>query len=431
MTDAPPVSNLARYGALLEKPLFFLIALFCFASASTALTGLMNSSFYLAVILWTGWLLCMRPVLPWRSGIFRLFMLLVLVFVASLLLNGDWLVNNLNEFKKDYLKPLLVFLMACSFIRREQQARIILLGFALGFALRSLLLLAYYGLDLAWLAPYRRGYAMDAVFYLPLTSVLLLFGQDWLSRRWRVLLAVMWGVEMLNLVLHQSRTPLLAIIASLLLLLLLNGSWRKSLLLLLGCVISAAGLFAAKPELWQRYASTFRSDTYQQDPALLERQGIWVATGYLIRQQPVLGYGPGWRKLALLVRNKPLLKYLQAGSHPRNRSGYLYFTKRGYPYGKANPHSLYLQVALETGLCGLLVYLSFLLTILWLSFRQVWRKTVRHPVAGSLLVIIPAFLLVGFANGMWANAVLLMMLAGMLLVPQAAPRSGSSSGKLA
>ena len=88
-------------------------------------------------------------------------------------------------------------------------------------------------------------------------------------------------------------------------------------------------------------------------------------------------------------------------------------------------------MALEIGLCGLLVYLSFLLTILWLSFRQVWRKTVRPPVAGSLLVIIPAFLLVGFANGMWANAVLLMMLAGMLLVPQAAPRSGSSSGKLA
>ncbi len=429
MTDTLPSSTLARYGALLEKPLFFLIALFCFASASTALTGLMNVSFFMAVILWTGWLLCVRPTLPWRSGIFRLFVLLVLVFVVSLLLNVDWLANNLNEFKKDHLKPLLVFLMACSFIRREQQVRIILLGFALGFALRSLLVLAYYGLDLAWLAPYRRGYAMDAVFYLSLTSVLLLFGQDWLSRRWRVLLVVMWGVEMLNLVLHQSRTPLLSIVASLLLLLLLNGSWRKSLLLLLGCVISAAGLFAAKPELWQRYASTFRSATYQQDGALLERQGIWIATGYLIRQQPVLGYGPGWRKLALLARDEQLLQHLQAGTHPRNRYGYAYFTERAYQYGKANPHNLYLQVALETGLLGLLVYLSFLLALLWLAFRQVWRQTVRHPVASSLLVIIPAFLLVGFANGMWANAVLLMMLAGMLL-SQVVHRSSPSSEKL-
>lgn len=431
MTDTLPSSSLARYGALLEKPLFFLIALFCFASASTALTAVMNSSFYLAAILWTGWLLCVQPALPWRSGIFRLFLLLVLVFVISLLLNGDWLANNLNEFKKDHLKPLLVFLMACSFIRHEQQVRIILLGFALGFALRSLLLLAFYGLDLAWLAPYRSGYAMDAVFYLSLTSVLLLYGQDWLSRRWRVLLAVMWCMEMLNLVLHQSRTPLLAIVASLLLLLLLNGSWRKSLLLLFGCVIAAVGLFVAKPELWQRYASTFHSATYQQDGSLLERQGIWVATGYLIRQQPVLGYGPGWRKLALLARDEQLLQHLQAGVHPRNRYGYTYFTERAHQYGKANPHSLYLQVALETGLFGLLVYLSFLFSILWLAFRQVWRQTIRHPVASSLLVIIPAFLLVGFANGMWANAVLLMMLAGMLLMPQRAPRSSPSSGKLA
>lgn len=429
MTKTFPSSSLARYGASLERPLFFLIALFCFASASTALTAVMNSSFYLATILWAGWLLCVRPALPWRSGIFRLFMLLVLVFVVSLLLNGEWLANNLNEFKKDHLKPLLVFLMACSFIRREQQVRIILLGFALGFALRSLLLLAYYGFDLAWLAPYRRGYAMDAVFYLPLTSVLLLFGQNWLSRRWRMLLAVMWGVEMLNLVLHQSRTPLLIIVASLLLLLMLKGAWRQCLLLVLAGVIAGMGVSVVKPELLQHYTSAFRSSTYQKDGSVLERQGIWVATSYLIRQQPVLGYGPGWRKLALLARDERLLQYLQSGTHPRNRYGYVYFTERAYQYGKANPHSLYLQVALETGLCGLLVYLSFLLAILWLAFRQVWRHTVRHPVASSLLVITPAFLLVGFANGMWANAVLLMMLAGMLL-PQVS-RSGSSSGKLA
>lgn len=430
MIDTLPSSSLVRYGTLLEKPLFFLIALFCFASASTALTAVMNSSFYLAAILWAGWLLCVRPALPWRSGIFRLFMLLVLAFVISLLLNDDWLTNNLNEFKKDHLKPLLVFLMACSFIRREQQVRIILLCFALGFALRSLLLLSYYGFDLAWLAPYRRGYAMDAVFYLPLTSVLLLFGQNWLSRRWRVLLSVMWCVEMLNLVLHQSRTPLLVIIACQLLLLLLNVSWRKSLLLMFGCVIAAVSLFAAKPELWRRYASTFHPVTYQQDIAFLERQGIWIATGYLIHQQPVLGYGPGWRKLALLARDEKLLKHLQEDTHLRNRYGYSYFTERAYQYGKANPHSLYLQVALETGICGLLVYLSFLFAILWLAFRQVWRQTVRNPVASSLLVIIPSFLLVGFANGMWANAVLLMMLAGMLL-PQEVSRSGSSSGKSA
>ncbi len=431
MTDTLPSSPLARCGALLEKPLFFLIALFCFASASTALTAVMNSSFYLATILWAVWVLCVRPALPWRSGIFRLFLLLVLVFVVSLLLNGDWLANNLNEFKKDHLKPLLVFLMACSFIRREQQVRIILLGFALGFALRSLLLLAYYGLDLAWLAPYRRGYAMDAVFYLSLTSVLLLFGQNWLSRRWRVLLAVMWGVEMLNLVLHQSRTPLLAIVVSLLLLLLLKGAWRHCLLLMLSGVIAGAGLLVAKPELWQRYASTFHKGTYQQDAGLVSREGIWIATSYLIQKRPVLGYGPGWRKLALLARDEQLLQYLQSGTHPRNRSGYAYFTKKAYQYGKANPHNLYLQVMLETGVCGLLVYLSFMLMALRRGFSLVWRQKGGNLVAHSVLAIIPAFLLVGFADGLWANAVLLMMLAGMLLSLQAESDSGSSSGKLA
>lgn len=395
------------------QALLYLLALFCFASASTLLTGVMNSSFFLALPLWACWLWRTRPYCDWRSGIMLLFAGLCLVFAASLAANPQWLGNNLNEFKKDYFKPLLMFMLAASFIRSPAHIRLLLLCFAAGFAVRAWLLLVYYLFDLPVLAPYLRGYALDAVFYFSLSSVLLLHGR--LPRRWQWLLAASWLVEALLLVLHQSRSPLLSVLFGLSCLLLAHRAWRKLLWLCGLSLLSAALLLAVKPDLWQRYATTFASASYREDGAVVERKGIWLVTADLITRQPWLGYGPGWRKLSQLAQQPAVLANLGQRKEPRQQAAYFYFTERANRYGKANPHNLYLQLAFETGVPGLALYLGLLLLLL-LRARQLLRRPDYQLLASSVLAIVPAFLLVGFANGLSANAVLLMLLAGSAAV---------------
>lgn len=392
-----------------ERMLLCLIGLFCFASASTLLTGVMNTCFFLALPLWACWLYRSKPHCGQRSGIMLLFVALCLVFAASLTANPQWLDNNLNEFKKDYFKPLLMFVLAASFVRSPARIRLLLLCFAAGFAVRAWVLLAYYAFDLPALAPYVRGYALDAVFYFSLSSVLLLFGR--LPRRWQWLLAASWLVEALLLVLHQSRSPLLSVLFGLCCLLLAHRAWRKLLWLCGLSLLSAALLLAVKPDLWQRYATTFASASYREDGAVVERKGIWLVTGDLITRQPWLGYGPGWRKLSELGQQPAVLANLEPRKEARQQAAYLYFTERANRYGKANPHNLYLQLAFEIGVTGLALYLGLLLLLL-LRAWQLLRRPDHQLLASCVLAIVPAFLLVGFANGLSANAVLLMLLAG-------------------
>jgi len=404
----------------LDSCLLFLLGVFCFASASTVMTAVMNASFFIAVLLWCWWLFENKPTGYIRSGIFLLFCVLCLIFVVAIFNNYYLFDNNINEFKKDYLKPLLVFLMASTFIRGEKQVKALLLCFAFGFALRSVLLVFYYGFDLAWLAPYRRGYALDSIFYVSLTSVLVLFGKNFLSEKTKNALRLMWLIEGFVLILHQSRSPLLAICFGLFCVLMINGAWRKLSLFVGGAVLAAGLLLSLKPQLWERYASTFNGATYHRDGAVMERKGIWLATGYLIEEKPLFGHGPGWRKLSPLVLDSHIISRLKSSNEIIDHYGYVYFTQNASKYGKANPHNLYLQVMLEIGVVGLLCYLMFLFLIFWQAFRQIHASVSESVVANSLLVIVPAFLLVGFANGLWANAVLLMMLAG-ILVSQGVP----------
>lgn len=398
----------------LGSSLFLLLCIYFFSSASTALTALMNTSFYVLMMVWAVWFFKVRPFASFKSKTAALFILLCIVFFISTVVNNDYFSNNINEFKKDYLKPLFVFLVACTFIRGEQQIKTVLLCFAGGFALRTVLLLTYYGLDVAWLAQYRRGYALDAVFYCSLTSVLVIFGKNFISEKIRGLLSVALLLEVMALLIHGSRSPLLAIIFGLVCVMLANRYWRPLAILGMASVLTTALLFVAKPDLFNRYASTFNSATYQNDGSVLERQGIWIATRFLIQQQPFFGYGPGWRKLAQLAQGDAVLVELKDEHDPRKKYGYAYFTEKANKYGKANPHNLYLQVAFEIGVLGLLVYLCFLSGVLINAYHFVIRKN-NILVANCILAIVPAFMVVGFANGLWANAILLMTLAGIVV----------------
>jgi O-antigen ligase len=409
-------SNISRYGEQLgaspRAPIQVLLAIYVFSLATTGMTAVMNIAFWLTVLIFFWQLLSKRE--PWAivAGPIPYAMLaLVGVFLLSLAANPAWLSNNLSEFWKDHLRNLLVFLIALGSVRSMRALRPLLLAAVAGFTLRALLLLGLYWGDIQALLPFRKGFALDATFFFTITAALVLFDQG-LSRRIRLLLGGALLIQAVPLVLHGSRTPLLAIAAGLALAAVLGRYWRLLLAGVLAMVIGLTGMAQIRPELLVRYASTFQGDTYQQDGSVLERQGIWFVTASLIRERPLLGYGPGWRKLAPLARSDGYVEKLAASTDSRMVLAHAYFQDKGY--GKANPHNLYLQVAFETGLLGLMVYLSFLACTLWCAMR-LWRTSVQNNTSLSLAMIalLVCYVITGFANGLWAGSAMLLLMAAV------------------
>ena len=401
-----------RFGISQWNPTQLLLAIYVFSAATAAMTAVMNIAFWLAVLTFLWQRLSKRESWAISGGPVQYAMLaLVVIFLLSLAANPAWLSNNLHEFWKDHLRNLLVFLLALSSIRNMQALRPLVLAAVAGFTVRALLLLGLYWGDFQALLPYRKGFAMDATFLFTITAALFLFDKG-LPRRIRLVLGGALLVQVVPLMLHGSRTPLLAIAAGLALAAVLGRYWRLLIVGLLAVVIGLVSLAQARPDLIARYASPFSEKTYQQDGAFLERQGIWFVTASLIREHPLLGYGPGWRKLAPLARSEGYVEKLAASTDSRLVLGRAYFQDKGY--GKANPHNLYLQVAFETGLLGLLVYLGFLAGMLWCAIR-LWRTRGQDNVSLSLLMIalLVCYLITGFANGLWAGSAMLLLVAAV------------------
>ncbi|BAK78445.1 O-antigen polymerase [Pseudogulbenkiania sp. NH8B] len=390
-----------------------LLAIYVFAAATTGLTAVMNIAFWLAVLTFFWQRLSKRK--PWAisTGPVPYAMLaMTMVFFLSLAVNPAWLSNNLHEFWKDHVRNLLVFLMALSSIRSMQALRPLLMAAVAGFTVRALLLLGLYWGDFQALLPYRKGFALDATFLFTITAALFLFDKG-LPRYLRLVLGGALLVQAVPLMLHGSRTPLLAIAAGLIVAAVLGRYWKWLFTGLLVVVVGLVGMAQAHPDLVTRYASPFSEQTYQQDSSFLERRGIWFVTSSLIREHPLLGYGPGWRKLAPLARSEGYIEKLAGSGERQDMLAHDYFRDKGY--GKANPHNLYLQVVFETGLLGLSVYLVFLSCTLWCAIR-LWGTRIQDNTTLSLtaVALLVCYLITGFANGLWAGSVMLLLIAAVL-----------------
>ncbi|TCW31707.1 O-antigen ligase-like membrane protein [Gulbenkiania mobilis] len=337
--------------------------------------------------------------------------MLLLVLAAAWLVNPGWWSNNLTEFRKDHLRLFLLFPLAFWVCRDYQDVRRLLLAAVAGFTLRALLVLGFYLSDWAVLESYRKGFALDAIYCFSAGLLLFLLDRG-LSRRSRILLGAALAVQVVPLLLHGSRSPLLVILLAVGLAVVAARRWR----LLLGGVLALAALLAglalSRPQIFDRYETIFDEQTYAQDFSVVERRAIWWVTLRLVERQPWLGYGPGWRKLSPLALESGLMD--EARQHPDRvrQLAYDYFHRRA-TYGKANPHNLYLNWLLEAGFLGLLAYLAFMGSF----FRSGWRA--RLPLHGEMwwlltLALATAQLAIGLTNGLWPAGWLLILVAGAL-----------------
>lgn len=319
------------------------------------------------------------------------------LFVSIALLsavNSPYLIDSLQGFRKDYLPPLVVLLIATSLkqtaVQKQQFAKIILCALIAGFAVKTSLALwdgavnhpfifsPYSNLEFFeknGLPKYVSYYAVESVLYLTLTySALLFLCNTWAKRSAVVLL---FGSSFFILIVSGIRSAFAAALIGLLIITLLKLHTPKRIagFCLALLVIVGGTLFVGKNNTEvTRYVDLVKAERYSKQEGMSGRYPIWDGVAELVAKRPLLGFGPGWQKIPTAAKDTGLTMGWQSENSAYGQFKSWYFSLEA---GKVNPHNLALQVLFETGWIGFLSYLTMLATLFWCAFTaSTQNKTV-------------------------------------------------------
>jgi putative inorganic carbon (HCO3(-)) transporter len=224
-------------------------------------------------------------------------------------------------------------------------------------------------------------FAEYLTFILPAGLVLLVTERRWLGR-------VIWGTVLAlaaaALVLTFSRGGWLAAVAAVLVLGLL---WEPRLLVAVAA-LTVLMPTVASDQVMQR-ASSIGS---LEDSSNTFRLSIWVAALSMIRSYWFTGIG-----LGTAAFNQVYPQFMIAGTPA------------------IHTHNLYLQLALELGMPGLLVFLWLLVAVLARSLRALPRLSYRNRgVLTALMAGLAGFLLHGAVDNVWYSPKLALLFWVML-----------------
>lgn len=320
----------------------------------------------------------------WRRGALDGWIVAYLgVVVISILLAMDpW--ESARQFRSSGLKHLAVYLLVSEYIRRGADIHGVLIT-----ALASSSLIVLYGYwSFWWLGIMSDGkpvsvfsYQNDLSHYLLVPCLVLVWYLD-RERRWS--LRAGWGaVLMLHLgllLLTQTRASIMAFVASSVMMTVILR--RRLPVYLLASLLALAlplGVFGDS-RLVERYASMFRWTTYVMEQARM-RGEAWRMTVTLIETRPVLGYGYGWKSFRTQARTSQAVD-------------------SGGPEEVVHAHNIFLEVAYESGIAGLLVFLGLWVRVVALTLGNIRQRAdpfISEINALALCVFLTA-LIVGFTD---------------------------------
>lgn len=189
--------------------------------------------------------------------------------------------------------------------------------------------------------------AAAVAMLLPLPAAVMLYTPGRLSRLfWGLGTALMTGV----LLLTQSRSGLIA--ASVALLVLAVTRWRRAWIVVPILVVGLVGVtsFVGPDRVTEAVLALQLDD--RGPPLVANRLGLWQRATELIRAHPLFGIGIG--TFEDVLRRQPLMI-------------------GGRPAEAPHAHNLYLQIALDLGIPGLVVFLALIAAALRLT-----AYTLRH-----------------------------------------------------
>mgnify|MGYP001580492124 CR=1 FL=1 len=176
----------------------------------------------------------------------------------------------------------------------------------------------------------------------------------------KYLWSVILSLQLVLILLSQSRTALVAVIIGAVSLLLLQPHNRKTLATLSLIILITLGLGFSNGTLFNRFLTILDPATYKE---VSNRTVIWRDTIKWSQDRPWIGNGYGGDLFS---------KTAQFYSKPKNY---------------VHAHNTFLEILFESGIIGLSTYLILFFRAAWYSYR-LRSRTAIHPLLLSLFILI-------------------------------------------
>lgn len=226
----------------------------------------------------------------------------------------------------------------------------------------------------------RNFFGSAQVYLIPFVLYVLMKA----GKQWKYIAGISMAGLVISILLSQTRsawlaTAVLFVVATILMVIFLSAERKKWLIgsavaLLASAAIVSGVIFTdssgkLKTSVKERAISLTGSfsDNSTATVNVNERLKLWLKTGSIIKDNPLLGVGPGNWKIVIPA-------YGTANTAFANGI-----------YSPDRPHNVYLQVASETGIPGALFYFGMWVMIAFCGFRVLIQK---EPVNNKLPVIL-------------------------------------------
>jgi O-antigen ligase len=256
-----------------------------------------------------------------------------------------------------FVEPLVLFYVAVDLMRKPDDFRIVLLGFAIGTATFAIANLGAWVIALARHADIDLGNAPEALYTSPnsvaiflepavaIAAGFVLYAND---RRDRTVAFVCLLLLLASMIATLSRAGMFTLAVLVLVVVLTMRQLRLKLAILIAAVLAALAILRipyVSKRLYRQFDPSYPYNTFEG------RLQIWSDTLQMLRDRPIFGTG-------LRAYQTVMQSYVSGGRKPE-----LY------------PHNVYLAMWAELGLLGLLAFVALLGTLLWRGWAAFARAT--------------------------------------------------------
>lgn len=315
-------------------------------------------------------------------------MLLLLGILVSTFSNDNPLVG-LGIFKGWFLIPMLFSFLLYTRIKSRSQLEQIFWSIYLSSAVVGLISLAYKiagivtydnRLSAFYLSPNQLAMSLSPGVFFGFYFLLKPSAQQKIFTARNALHLVLIFALLLPLYYTYSYSAWFAVFITLSVILFSVNASKKYLMSLFLFLIFSMLILVALQTNTEKFSSL---STFSSRSSLASRQTIWQVSKLIITENPVLGIGPGNFQLAYLSLQPKFTPYLE--------------------WAVPQPHNLFLAFWLQSGILGLVGFLS----LLFLIFQGLW-KTIKNKKDSALAAPLLGFFLYTILHGLldttyWKN----------------------------
>ena len=377
---------------LMHSSLFAYLVLLPFPHVTT----IKEITFWLAVIFW----LMLMPsrsqrLLPVNPITLSLTLFMAVALISSI--TGVEPVENLKRFKGELFIPFLLFLIASTEYGSMDKIRMLLAPMVAALAVYTAFMVVEsfsWGFGYYWDESLRQqlkwlsGYAEMCITLLPLTLGYFLLMRS--NLRFLVLFLMLLEFTILAAYRHIASfggSVLVLFLGVLFIQPMVYRLWLRGFIVMI-MIISAVLFYthgdnmAVAEYKLKFYQITHPYEELKKPHGFTNRVPLWNAAVDVIKDRPVFGYGWGMKKYTDIVAQD---KYLSKWEED-DPAVYQVFTQyKGY---HVPPHNMFLEIAIQSGILGLVSFCLFIAICLFYFIKTSIRSVSHEDRNFSVIIVI-------------------------------------------